>query len=104
MGLVLIQARFKREPPPARAIEAEIRHQLGSTKAIDSIEIDDDVANILLEPSTLVQAYVSKAVMNLGGECVYSAGHLPESSLPKYVNAPWLQWPLWRRVLFRMGL
>jgi hypothetical protein len=103
MGLVLIQARFKREAPQIEAIKAEIERQLGTTASVDSIDISDDVTNILLVPDAVVQAYVAKAIIQLGGECVDGACNPTQASLPGYVSRPWPQWPLWRRVLFRIG-
>lgn len=104
MGLVLIQARFDRGAPGADAISKEVERQLGSTRALDSVEMHGEFVNILLSPDSVARAYVIKAILELGGECVDGAGKRADASLPRYVGRPWSQWPFWKRALFRIGL
>ncbi len=102
MGLILIQAQFRGGAPEASTFREAVRALLGSTNALDAVESEQTLLNVTLLPDAIAQAYITKAIVDLGGECIDSSGNVTRSSGPRYVERPWRQWPLWKRAIFRV--
>jgi|SRR6185369_8518812 len=103
MGLFLIQAQFRNGAPSAATVRSTVQALLGSTRSLDSVDVEDTRISVTFSPDTVSQAYITKAILDLGGECVDGSGKVIDSTLPHFVERPWYRWPLWRRAIFRIG-
>jgi len=103
MGLFLIQAQFRNGAPNAQIFRSAVQALLGSTSSLDSVDVAEMRLSVTLLPDAVSQAYVTKAIVDLGGECVDGSGKVIAAALPRFVERPWYRWPLWKRAIFRLG-
>src|SRR4051812_21759904 len=104
MGLLLIQAQFRDGAPSERTFRGAVEALLGSTRSLDSVDVEETRISVTCSLDAVSRAYVTKALLDLGGDCVDGSGEVMASTLPRFTGRPWHRWPLWKRVIFRVGL
>jgi hypothetical protein len=102
MGLFIIRARFRAQTPSEEVFRSAVHAWLGSTDAIDSVQISGAVLSVTFSMDAVVHAYISKAIVELEGECVDGSGNVVAAKLPSFVERPWPRWSIWHRLYFRL--
>lgn len=102
MGLLLLEARFPDPPPDPKAFERHLERLLGSLESIDTVELRGQTLLVICDIDAIAEAYTLKAFEDLGGERVDGGGRPLPTKLPAYVQAPWPDWPWWKRALLRI--
>ncbi len=102
MGLFVARVRFPGEPPANEEILAELARRIGSVRALEPIERRGDELRIatLLDP--VAYPYLLKLLSEHGGVLLHYATSEPSTLvLPDYVDTPWVELGLGRRLAIR---